>query len=272
MKKIVYLISALVTLSFTNQAQNDTMYIMKAGAIKAKYHLTNQVDSIIFYKPTFSTNGNIFNPNLTYGAVNDQEGNTYKTIAIGTQTWMAENLRSTKYSDGKNIPIVKDNTQWSNSSNNKSPMMSWYNNDQATFTANKYGALYNWYAVSPTTNGNKNVCPTGWHLPTDAEWTTLIDYLGGEGVAGGKMKSTGTQYWSSINTGATNESGFSGLPGGNRNNYGTFNGIGSYGSWWSSMEDGTVSAWLRHLYYDSSNAYRNGTNKNLGYSVRCLED
>ena len=100
---------------------------------------------------------------------------------------MAENLRTTKYRDGSNIPVVADNTQWANNWNNgnplQQPMMYWYDNDQATYTANKFGALYNWYAINPATNGNKNVCPTGWHVPTDAEWTTLTTILGGESVA-----------------------------------------------------------------------------------------
>jgi uncharacterized protein (TIGR02145 family) len=158
-------------------------------------------------------------------------------------------------------------------------MMCWYNNDQATYTANNFGALYNWYAVNPITNGNKNVCPAGWHVPTDAEWSTLINYLdpnaaGGNNnnTAGGKMKSTGTQYWQSPNTDATNESGFSGLPGGNRSYYGAFFNIGNYGYWWSSTEYDTGSAWHRTLGYSSGNAYSSNYSKTDGFSVRCLRD
>ena len=302
MKKIVYLLIAITALSLTSQAQNDTMYIMKAGQKNAKYHVTNQVDSIIFYKPTNYFNSQaqndtmyimkagqvtakyhvtnqldsiIFYKPTNSNSVTDASGNTYPTVKIGTQTWMAENLRSTKYSDGTNIPLVTDQTQWANNSTNntKLPMMSWYNNDQATYTANKYGALYNWYAVSPTSNGNKNVCPTGWHVPTDAEWTTLTDYLGGSFVAGGKMKSTGTQYWNSPNARATNESGFSGLPGGTRRYDGSFVQIGDKGYWWSSTEDDTSNAWPRNMNYEIHHVGRGyHVLKQNGFSVRCLRD
>jgi uncharacterized protein (TIGR02145 family) len=209
--------------------------------------------------------------------VTDASGNTYPIITIGTQVWMAENLRTTKYRDGSNIPVVASSTTWANNWNNGSPlqqpMMCWYNNDQATYTANKFGALYNWYAINPATNGNKNVCPTGWHVPTDAEWTTLTTSLGGESVAGGKMKSTSTQYWVSPNTGATNSSGFSGLPGGSRNGDGTFQQIGDYGVWWSSTEYNTIYAWFRYLSYFNGVVSRNfDVTKPLGFSVRCLKD
>ncbi|MBU3714493.1 MAG: hypothetical protein FGM46_06040, partial [Ferruginibacter sp.] len=148
-------------------------------------------------------------------SVTDIDGNVYPIVTIGTQIWMAENLRTTKYRDGSNIPLVTDNTQWASNWNNQNPlqqpMMCWYNNDKTTYVNNKMGALYNWYAINPATNGNKNVCPVGWHVPTDAEWTTLTDFLGSTSVAGGKMKSTGTQYWLSPNTGATNSSSWSAI-------------------------------------------------------------
>jgi len=189
---------------------------------------------------------------------------------------MAENLRTTKYRDGSNIPVVTGNTQWANNWNNgnplRQPMMCWYNNDQATYTTNKFGALYNWYAINPATNGNKNVCPTGWHVPTDEELTILTTFLGGESVAGGKMKNTGTQYWISPNTGATNSSGLSGLPGGYRDLDGTFNGIGLYGLWWSSTETSTDVAWSRTLGYSGGDVHRSYNSKTYAFSVRCLRD
>jgi uncharacterized protein (TIGR02145 family) len=207
-------------------------------------------------------------------SITDIDGNTYETVQIGTQIWMKENLRTTKYSDGTAIPLVTDNAVWASNYNNGTtlPMMSWYDNDQATYTANKFGALYNWYAVSPSTNGNKNICPTGWNVPSDAEWTVLSNYLGGESVAGGKMKSTGTQYWLSPNAGATNESGFSGLPGGTRANDGAFYSIGSFGYWWSSTEFNTDQPWLRRLYYDWGIIYSASGSKTLAFSVRCVKD
>jgi uncharacterized protein (TIGR02145 family) len=163
--------------------------------------------------------------------ITDAEGNSYKTVYIGTQQWMAENLKVTKYSDGSTIPNITDDTQWQN---NTTGAWAYYNNDAANNP--KYGKLYNWYAVSKTTNGNKNVCPTGWHVPTDAEWTVLTDYLGGASVAGGKMKEVGSTNWLYPNTEATNISLFTGLPGGYRGYGGSYNGIGYYGDWWSSSE------------------------------------
>ena len=208
------------------------------------------------------------NPTSGYGSnITDAEGNSYKTVYIGTQQWMGENLKTSKYSDGTTIPNITDNTQWQNNTNGA---WAYYNNDAANNA--KYGKLYNWYAVSKTTNGNKNVCPTGWHVPTDAEWTVLTDYLGGASVAGGKMKEAGTINWISPNTDATNVSLFTGFPGGNRNYYGGYNYIGSAGNWWTSTEDNTDNAWYRTLYDSNGDAFRSFINKKNGFSVRCLRD
>ncbi len=201
-------------------------------------------------------------PNIT-----DAEGNTYKTVTIGTQTWMAENLKTSKYSDGTTIPNITDNTQWQN---NTTGAWSYYNNE-VTNNA-KYGKLYNWYAVSPTTNGNKNVCPTGWHVPTDAEWTVLTDYLGGETVAGGKMKEVGTTNWNSPNTGATNTSLFTGLPGGWRQGFGFYRDLGGNGNWWSFTQDDSYVALARALNGNNGDAIRGPIDKRGGSSVRCLRD
>ncbi len=215
-------------------------------------------------------------PGVTYNGYN------YPTIILGNgQEWMVHNLRTTQYSDGTAIPLVTDSLEWAANWKNGTtlPMMCWYNNDQSTYTANNFGSLYNWYALSPTTNGNRNVCPSGWHVPTDAEWTTFINYLdpnadGGNNsnIAGGKIKSTGTQYWQSPNTDATNESGFSGLPGGSRFSVGAFFSAGNYGYWWSSTENATGLAWYRSLNYDYRNVGRYDDFKTNGFSVRCLRD
>ncbi len=199
--------------------------------------------------------------------IKDVDGNVYKTVTIGTQTWMAENLKVSKYNDGTTIPNITDNTQWQN---NTTGAWSYYNND-VTNNA-KYGKLYNWYAVSKTTNGNKNVCPTGWHVPTDAEWIVLTDYLGGGGVAGGKMKEVGITSWNSPNADATNTSLFSALPGGTRDDDGGYSDIGDNGGWWSSAEYQTSDAWIRYLNYFNGNAYSYYSNKEGGLSVRCLKD
>jgi uncharacterized protein (TIGR02145 family) len=208
------------------------------------------------------------NPKSGYGPnISDNDGNTYKTVYIGTQQWMAENLKTEKYSDGTIIPNVTDNTQWSNLT---SAAWEYYNNDAAN--NDKYGKLYNWYAVSPTTNGNKNICPTGWHVPTDTEWTVLTDYLGGVSVAGGKMKEVGTTSWISPNAEATNTSLFTGLPGGYRYNDGNYINVGSVGLWWSSTENDADNTWNRYVGLYSGDVGRTANPKKLGLSVRCLRD
>ena len=207
-------------------------------------------------------------PTSGYGSnITDVEGNSYKTVYIGTQQWMAENLKVSKYSDGTTIPNVTDNTQWS-----KITTGAWCNYNNSDSLGKIYGKLYDWYAVSPSTNGNKNVCPSGWHVPSDTEWTILIDYLGGESVAGGKLKEVGTTSWNSPNTDATNISLFTGLPGGGRGNGGDYSGIGGGGGWWSSAEYDTFYAWFRGLSYDVGYAGRNISDKESGSSVRCLRD
>jgi uncharacterized protein (TIGR02145 family) len=184
------------------------------------------------------------------------------TIVIGTQHWMKENLDVVTYRNGDVIPQVTDGTAWAALTTGA---WCYYNNDVANGAI--YGKLYNWYAVNDT----RGLAPTGWHIPTDAEWTILTDKLGGTSVAGGKMKSTGITRWTTPNASATNESGFTGLPGGYSDNSGMLSNVG-FGFWWSSTEYGTTDAWSRVLTYDSGNAYRDYFNKRYGFSVRCLRD
>jgi uncharacterized protein (TIGR02145 family) len=208
-------------------------------------------------------------------SVMDIDNNRYDIIRIGTQTWMAENLKTTKYNDGTDIPLITDKTAWGEASTNKATAYCWYDTTGTNYAkySPTYGALYNWYAIDPLTNGNKNVCPVGWHVPTDGEWTTLTTWLGGESVAGGKMKEAGLAHWDSPNTGATNESGFAGLPGGYRNGSGVFSFIGNFGYWWSSTESPTADAWNRYLNYFNVLFYKSSIfNKGSGFSVRCLRD
>ena len=200
------------------------------------------------------------------GSVSDIEGNIYKTILIGTQVWMAENLCITRYNDNTAIPIVTDNTAWEDLT---SPGYCWYSNDSSTY-ASTYGALYNYYTVADT--NSRNVCPVGWHVPSDAEWLTLSTYLGGTTAAGGKMKEAGLAHWNAPNTDATNESGFTGLSGGHRLFFGVFEDVGNFGKWWSSSEVNTIGAWLRYLYYNNGGLGRDGDEKRSGFSVRCLRD
>jgi uncharacterized protein (TIGR02145 family) len=200
--------------------------------------------------------------------IKDSDGNIYTSVQIGTQVWMAENLKTTKYNDGTSIPIVTDGTAWAALT---TPGYCWYNNDATTYKAT-YGALYNWYTVNSTSNGGKNVCPTSWHVSTDAEWTALTTYLGGESVAGGKLKETGTTHWVSPNTGATNETGFTALPGGYRGYDGTYYSVGYGGDWWSSTENSATGAWYRYMGCSSAGVDRGDGSKQYGFSVRFVQD
>ena len=198
--------------------------------------------------------------------VTDIDGNVYHTVKIGTQTWLTENLRTTKYRNGNLIPNITDGTEWGNLTTGA------YSDHSNTPTNSSiYGKLYNFYTVA----NPGNLCPKGWHVPTDAEWTTLTTYLGGENVAGGKMKEVGTAHWQSPNTDATNESGFTALPCGLRNKNGSFySSIGSYGGWWSSTEYAydTKVAILRYMGNYDGGVYSKKDFKTFGLSVRCLKD
>lgn len=200
-----------------------------------------------------------FNEGISYGIVTDYEGNTYRTVTIGTQTWMAENLRSLKLNDGTVIPFLQDYNSWASA---EAPGYCWFDSDSLG-----YGALYNWYTV----NSGK-LCPTGWHVPTDEEWTTLVTFLGGVTLAGNKLKETGTSHWSPPNSGVTNESGFTALPGGYRVTSGAFRNIRISGYWWTSTESLSTDAWYRSLNYNYSNIDRTGAGKKSGLSVRCIQD
>ena len=198
-----------------------------------------------------------------------------QTVVIGNQTWTTKNLDVTTYSDSTAIPQVTDPTTWS-----KLTTGAWcyYNNNPANGAV--YGKLYNWYAVAGIWNEasktevslRKKLAPTGYHVPSDTEYTTLTDYLGELSVAGGKMKEVGTKHWKSPNTEATNSSGFTSLSGGSRDNFGSFDFIGEGGNWWSSSEANTNYAWHRYLGYGQGSANSYNDDKNHGFSVRCIRD
>jgi len=246
----------------TGLAANTTYYV--------RGYATNSVGT------SYGTEVNFTTANLSNTSVTDIDGNTYQSVTICSQTWTQRNLNVSKYSDGSPIPQVTDPTAWSNLTTGA---WCYYNNDPASEAV--YGKLYNWYAAAgiydaaslanPTMR--KKLAPAGWHVPSDAEWTLLTTCLGGESLAGGKMKSTGTTLWYSPNTGATNESGFTGLPGGYRyGDDGTFNSVGVLGYWWSSAEGTTTDPWTRFLDYGGSNATRSYGPADYGFSVRCLRD
>ena len=208
-----------------------------------------------------TTNGLEFKSSTGWVLLSAATTVSYPSVLIGTQYWMDKNLELTTYRNGDIIPYVTDPTAWAALTTGA---WCYYNNDPSS----GYGKLYNWYAVNDT----RGLAPQGWHIPTDAEWTTLKTALGGEQVAGGKMKTTGTTRWNTPNTGATNESGFAGLPGGNRYYNGTFIGIGIQGLWWSSAEYSSSLAWFCNLYYDLSVVLMVNDYKTSGISVRCLRD
>ena len=201
--------------------------------------------------------------------IKDGDGNIYSSVQIGTQVWLVENLKTTKYNDGTPIPNITDAAAWAAATTGA---YSDYSNTPANSAT--YGRLYNWYVVdnNETTkiasNGGKNVCPTGWHVPSDDEWRTLTTFLGGYAVAGDKLKETGTTHWITPNAGATNETGFTALPGGFRDYLGgSYGGIGAGCAWWSSTEAYPTLAFFRYV-----NMYSFSTGKQDGRSVRCVRD
>ncbi|HUR09717.1 MAG TPA: fibrobacter succinogenes major paralogous domain-containing protein [Flavitalea sp.] len=189
----------------------------------------------------------------------------YPVVWICCNPWMTKNLDVAVYRNGDPIPKVTDGATWAALTTGA---YCYYNNDSTMYAAT-YGKLYNWYAV----NDPRGLPPEGWHIPTYFEWTTLGTCLGGDAVAGGPMKETGTTHWTAPNTGATNNSGFTGLPGGARSSLGVFDDIGIGGFWWSSTKEGTNYAWYRILVFDSDDLISfDGYDKHYGFSVRCLKD
>jgi uncharacterized protein (TIGR02145 family) len=214
--------------------------------------------------------------------VTDIDGNTYLPVSICGKIWTKSNLNVSKYTDGTPIPQVTDPTAWANLTTGA---WCYYNNDVSNGPT--YGKMYNWYAIAgiydaaslsdPTLR--KKIAPTGWHVPTIGEWSSLINCLGGVNIggtnysiAGGKMKETGTTHWQTPNTGASNSSNFTALPGGDRNYFGNFDGaIGIVGGWWSSSASGNFG-YHTYINHNSDNIILSGIGKGSGSSVRCIKD
>lgn len=195
--------------------------------------------------------------------VKDADGNIYVTIGIGKQVWIAENLKTATYNDGRAIPLVTDEKAWKAL---KTAGYCWYNND----VKNKdvYGGLYNFYTVK-----TGKLCPKGWHVPTDAEWTTMVKFLGDENTAGDKLKESGTGHWKNILINATNDFDFTALPGGTRLYSGIFPTFGnSYAVWWSATEYSSLAAYNWGLHETSSRVFKGYDSKQSGFSVRCIKD
>lgn len=194
--------------------------------------------------------------------VTDADGNVYTIIEIGSQKWMKENLKTTKYRDGSSIPNLTNDAAWTGST---SGAWCYYENEASN--NDPYGKLYNYYAVQDP----RNLAPAGWHVATESDINTLISFLGGETVAGGKLKESGTTHWATPNTGANNSSGFTAMPGGNRFNNGSFYQKNSEGSFWISSS-GTGDPKYLYLTFNSGQSFVYTNLKKLGYSVRCVKD
>jgi uncharacterized protein (TIGR02145 family) len=222
----------------------DTIVVTASGHIGARLAITSFTGANNFVLPA------VIQP-PPGSTVTDIDGNVYHTITIGTQVWMLENFKATKYNDGTDIPAVVADT---------APGYCWYNNNAATYKT-PYGALYNWVSVH-----SGKLAPAGWHVPTDADWNVIQAYLGGSSVAGGAMKETGTTHWNG-STGATNSSGFTALPGGIRDEYGHFSSLGDNGGYWSA--DGTQHV---YVYYGTAELGHTGDSWGCGFSVRCVRN
>jgi uncharacterized protein (TIGR02145 family) len=232
--------------------------------------------AFVLFVLTFTTSCDTENlpDSANTGTVKDIDGNTYHTVKIGTQVWMVENLKTTKYNDGTAIPEVTDNTSWSNLTTGAYCN---YNNNVTIGT--KYGKLYNWYAVN-----TGKLAPAGWHVPTDAEWTTLENYVSSNlGTSGSVAKAlAATVDWAASTTAGAvgndltknNSTGFSALPGGNRYEHGSSGNLGDYGFWWSSSKTSATTAWYRYMHYYSSRMLRDYGDyfEVVGFSVRCVKD
>jgi uncharacterized protein (TIGR02145 family) len=227
----------------TGLEENTTYY--------ARAYATNNVGTAYGTEINFTT--------ASFGTMTDQDGNVYRTVTIGTQIWTVENLKTTHYRNGDAIANVTGDAAWAALTTGA---YCWYNND----IANKpvYGTLYNWFAAGDA----RNLAPAGWHVATDAEWTTLVTYLGGTDVAGGKLKEMGLTHWTSPNTGATNSVGFTSVPGGFRDNAGEFSARGDRAYYWTSDS----SAWFYFMTNNASSCSRFAFSKEFGYAVRLVKD
>jgi uncharacterized protein (TIGR02145 family) len=235
--------------------------------------LTDLTQGMTYHVRAYATNslGTAYGNELLFtqtDPVLDQDGNAYIVVTIGTQVWLGENLKTTTLNDGTAIPNITSGDAWATTT---TPAYSWYNNNESSYRQ-MYGALYNWYAVN-----TGKLCPVGWHVPTDEEYSTMIVYLGGLSIAGGKLKEAGTSHWADPNLGATNGSGFSALPGGGRytvySQGGTFSDLGYFGYFWSSTAASSASgAFSFDISYNLNSVIKSEYSRNDGGSVRCLKD
>jgi len=259
--------TAIIACASNNiQTIDEKKSIMDSNGVKGSVNMTYTAGERLKYTAISGNNRTVMTViptedntvTFTFTECKDGDNNYYPVVQINTQLWMAENLKTTKYKDGTTpIPNVIEDVAWTTLSG---PAYCWYGNIQTN--KDVFGALYNFFAVS-----TGNLCPTGWHVPSDTEWASLITFLGGADVAGSKLKETGVTHWNSSNINATNETGFTALPGGYRyGGDGTYARINGYGHWWSS------STWYRWIESDHTNVYRGGSPSSFGFSIRCIRD
>ncbi len=242
-----------------------------SGAGTFYVSLVNLDPDTLYYARTWA----VYGSDIVYGneisfhtavrTITDFDGNVYKVVKIGSQEWMAENLKVTHFRTGEEIPHIDENLSW----NSMSAAYCYYENQPINLDV--YGAIYNYYAVSD----QRNICPEGWHIPTTDDWKLLVEFLDGKDNAGGKMKVAGTDYWLSENTGGDNSSGFTALPGGYRSPSGAFNNLGTLGAWWSSdtgLSNPSENASYLFIYNNSPFAVIEELPKLYGLSVRCIKD
>jgi uncharacterized protein (TIGR02145 family) len=253
----IFLTASLAGCNFQQLARKTgNKGVQKAGEMpggrntQAIPQATSPEDSVPVYEPDSS-------------GLTDYDGNRYRIISIGRQTWMAENLKVTKYNDGTPVELVNDTNEWGKL---VTGAYCWFGNDSSQY-ASPMGALYNWYTVE-----TKKLCPAGWHVPANYEWEILANKLGGTDNAGGKLKDNDTSYWDSPNTGATNESGFTALPGGGRGVDGVFGNYGLNSIFWSSTVFDENFAMNRSISHYLPGIFSYGSHKRNGFSVRCLRD
>jgi uncharacterized protein (TIGR02145 family) len=216
------------------------------------------------FNPTNDLTTAVFNPSITYGTMTDQDGNTYKTVTIGTQTWMAENLRTTKYRNGDPVPI--NNSDWARDSLITGAYCNYYRTTNLDTIAT-FGRLYNWYAVVDS----RFLAPLGWHVPSDSDWNVLINYLGGKSIAGGKLKEAGLTHWETPNSAATNESGFTAISGGTFSG-GYFFNTETIGFWWSTTGQSISTNIGQMLCNNNMEVLIEPLRHTDGNSVRCVKD
>ena len=237
------------------------------GAGSFTSSLSGLTNNTIYFIRAYATNsvGTAYGSQLSFttGTLTDVDGNIYNYVTIGSQTWMSENLKTTRYRNGDIIPTVSDNTAFSNLTTGASD----YSNNDVN-NLKDYGRIYNWYAV----NDNRNICPKGWHIPSDVEWMTLMTSLGGMSPAGGKMKQTGTTFWNAPNDYATNSSGFNGVGAGFRNMDGAFMHFKQSAYFWSSTSVSPTNATAWYLYYTYGDVKNGSYSKRQSYCIRCVKD